>query len=184
VLGLGGFAQLAALLIFGGLASPWWGPLEGKLRSPILLCALYVAGIGLTGWSAARRRMAGQPYLAHMALSFCGIEGFALISLLVRFAFLGSDMRAPLREASLETWTFSAVWAVYGLAVLTAGAGRKDIALRGLGLTILLVTTAKAFLFDMARLEGVIRAASFLALGAVLMVGALLARRLRMRTAV
>jgi uncharacterized membrane protein len=53
--------------------------------------------------------------------------------------------------------------------------------LRVLGLTILLVTTAKVFLFDMATLEGVVRAASFLALGAVLLFGAFTARRLRGR---
>ncbi len=182
-LGVGCVTQLGALFIFGALASPWWGPLEGRLHTPMLLGALYAAGIGLTGWFAARARIGGRPLLAHTALSLCGIEAFALISLAVRFAFHGGDMRAPLREASLETWTFSAVWAVYGLAVLIAGAGRKDIALRGLGLTILLVTTAKVFLFDMARLEGVVRAASFLALGAVLMLGALTARRLRVRVA-
>ncbi len=181
VRGLGWAALVAGLCVLGGLASPWWGPLEGPLRSPILLFALYVAGIGLTGWFAAWGRMSGRPTLAHAALSFCGIEAFALISLVVRFAFHGGDMRAPLREASLETWTFSAVWAIYGLIVLTVGAGRKDIALRGLGLTILLVTTAKVFLFDMARLEGVVRAASFLALGAVLMLGALMVRRMRTR---
>jgi uncharacterized membrane protein len=50
--------------------------------------------------------------------------------------------------------------------------------LRGLGLTLLLATTAKVFLFDMARLEGVVRAASFLALGIVLLAAAVAARRL------
>ena len=86
-------------------------------------------------------------------------------------------MREPLREASLETWTFSAIWALYGLAALAIGAGRRDLSLRGFGLAVLLGTTAKVFLFDLARLEGVVRAASFLALGAVLLVGALAARR-------
>lgn len=87
-------------------------------------------------------------------------------------------MRTPLMEASLETWTFSAVWALFGLLVLMGGARLGDRALRWLGLTVLLGTTLKVFLFDMATLEGVIRAASFLALGALLLIGALAARRL------
>jgi uncharacterized membrane protein len=51
------------------------------------------------------------------------------------------------------------------------------MALRGIGLAVLLATTAKVFLFDLGHLEGVVRAASFLALGLVLVVGALAARR-------
>jgi hypothetical protein len=59
-----------------------------------------------------------------------------------------------------------------------AGARRNDRALRWLGLAAMLATTAKVFLFDMATLEGVVRAASFLALGSLLLAGALVARRL------
>ena len=42
---------------------------------------------------------------------------------------------------------------------------------------MLLATTAKVFLFDLGHLEGVVRAVSFLALGLVLVVGAMAARR-------
>jgi len=167
------------VLVFADLASPWWGPLEGDLHAPLLLWLLYASGIGLSaGLAFAARRSDGMP-LAHAALVTAGIELFVLLTLTVRFLFHGGAMRADLREASLETWTFSAVWALYGLAVLATGSARKDAPVRGLGLTILLGTTLKVFLFDMARLEGVIRAASFLALGLVLLVGALAARRFR-----
>jgi hypothetical protein len=170
-------AVILAMLLLGWTASPWWGPLSGALRAPFLLGLIYliacVSGIGL----AYIVRLSGRTALAQTALAGAGIEVFVLLTLVVRFAFHGVAMRAPLSEDSLETWTFSAVWALYGLATLAIGAGRRDMALRGIGLVVLLVTTGKVFLFDMGHLQGVIRAASFLALGLVLLVGAMAARR-------
>ncbi len=172
------WAALAlGLLLLAGIASPWWGPLDGDLHDPLRLGGLYAAallcGVGL----AVAARRSARPVLAQAALAGAGIEGFVLLTLVVRFVFHGAAMRAPLREASLETWTFSAVWALYGLAALAIGAGRRDMALRGIGLAVLLATTGKVFLFDLGHLEGVVRAASFLALGLVLVIGALAARR-------
>jgi uncharacterized membrane protein len=178
VLALTWAALAFALAVFGLWASPWWGPLAGPLRAPGLLLALYILACAGSGFIARRARRDGRQALARVAVAVTGAEVFALITLIVRYAFHGSAMRAPLREASLETWTYSAVWALYGFAVLALGASRRDLMLRGLGLTLLLATTAKVFLFDMARLEGVVRAASFLALGAVLLAAALAARRL------
>ncbi len=170
-------AVMVAVLLLVGFASPWWGPLSGDLHAPMLLGALYalavLCGVGL----AILARRSARPVLAQVALAGAGIEGFVLLTLVVRFVFHGAAMRAPLREDSLETWTFSAVWALYGLAALAIGAGRRDMALRGIGLAVLLATTAKVFLFDLDHLEGVVRAASFLALGLVLVAGALAARR-------
>ena len=170
-------AVAVGLLLLAGVASPWWGPLAGDLHAPLLLGVLYTAaclcGVGL----AVIARRSARPMLAQAALAGAGIEGFVLLTLVVRFVFHSAAMRAPLREDSLETWTFSAVWALYGLAALAIGAGRRDMALRSIGLAVLLATTAKVFLFDLGHLEGVVRAASFLALGLVLVVGALAARR-------
>jgi uncharacterized membrane protein len=170
-------ALVVGVLLLAFVASPWWGPLDGDLHAPALLGALYAAavlcGVGL----AVVARRSARPVLAQAALAGAGIEALVLLTLVVRFVFHGAAMRAPLREDSLETWTFSAVWALYGLAALAIGAGRRDMALRGIGLAVLLATTAKVFLFDLDHLEGVVRAASFLALGLVLVVGALAARR-------
>jgi uncharacterized membrane protein len=170
-------AILTALGLLAYVDSPWWGPLSGDLHAPALLGAIMAVACGLTAYHALAARRADRPILAHVALDAAGLELFALLTLVVRFAFHGGAMRVLLREASLETWTFSAVWAVYGLIVLAIGASRRDAPLRWLGLAILLGTTLKVFLFDMARLEGVVRAASFLALGVVLLIGALAARR-------
>ncbi|RZJ20344.1 MAG: DUF2339 domain-containing protein, partial [Brevundimonas sp.] len=95
-----------------------------------------------------------------------------------RAAFHGTALGDATSGSGLETWVFSALWAVFGLGVLMLGAGRRDVVLRWAGLTVLLITAAKVLVFDLARLEGVIRAGSFLAVGALLLAGALAARRL------
>jgi uncharacterized membrane protein len=159
-------------------ASPWWGPLAGAFHAPLLLLLLLVLGVALTLALGRQPAAAAQPMFGTAVRSVAVLEVFSLLTLLIRFAFHGAAMRTPLREASVETWTYSAAWALYGLMILAAGARGGDRVLRWLGLAVLLATTAKVFLFDMATLEGVIRAASFLALGALLLIGALAARRL------
>lgn len=175
-----GWTALAwAGLIFGWLASPWWGPFDAPLASAwhvALILALYLAGAA--GALLLRR---DEPAFARTALCVSVGVLFALVTLLVRFAFQGADMRHGLDRGGLETWTFSAVWTVFGLVVLFRASARKDVALRWLGLVVLLVTAAKVVLFDMATLDGVVRAASFLAVGALFIAGALVARRLNAR---
>ncbi|CAN7581098.1 DUF2339 domain-containing protein [Phenylobacterium sp. LjRoot219] len=79
---------------------------------------------------------------------------------------------------SLETWALSAAWGVLGFGLLVYGVARQSNDLRAAGLVLLLATTGKIFLFDMARLEGVVRAGSFLAVGALLVAAAVMVRRL------
>ena len=169
------FADLA----YGYLASPWWGPIDGALSSlgaAAVLAACYAGGAGAS--LALARLAADRLALGRFALVSGCLQLFALLTLAIRFAFRGLSMGYRPGEAGFETWTFSAIWAVYGLGVLVLGVRRGDIALRWTGLGLLLFTTAKVLLFDMAHLDGMVRAASFLALGALLILGALAARRM------
>jgi len=172
-----GWAALgAALLVFGWLASPWWGPSDAPMISSghvVLVLALYAAGAGV----AASLRRGGEAF-ARAALCLAVGVLFAFLTLLIRWAFHGPDMRHGLDRGGLETWTFSAAWAAFGLVVLFRASARQDAALRWLGLVVLLATAAKVLLFDMATLDGVVRAASFLAVGALFIAGALVVRRL------
>ncbi|WP_340644941.1 DUF2339 domain-containing protein [Phenylobacterium sp.] len=164
----------AAIMIFGYAANPWWGPINRPLDSvaaSALLLVLYALGGGLLILLSA------ESWLGRAAKVLAAMQVFILVTLGVRMAFRGPDLAPADAEARLETWVFSAVWALYGLAVMILGVRRHEIALRWTGLVLLLLTTAKVFLFDMARLDGVIRAASFLALGVLLITGALAARR-------
>lgn len=177
----GAWVALAfAFVVFGYLASPWWGPIDRPLagaRATGLLFALYAAGGAVVFLLARSAAEAGVTPLARAArLLVVGIA-FALLNLIVRLVFRGYDMRPNLTEASLETWAFSAVWGLYGFGLLIYGAARRSNDLRGAGLAVLTITLAKIFLFDMSRLDGIIRAGSFLAVGALLLAAAVIVRR-------
>ena len=170
-------ALVLSAAVFGVYASPWWGPLSAPLASAphaLLLFALYATGAALIG------QMRGAPDPLGKAAT-AGTVGmlFVLMTLLVRWAFHGAAMGGAAPGSGLETWTFSALWALFGLATLSFGTLRKDATLRWAGLLVLLVTAVKVLFFDLSQLQGVVRAASFLVVGALFLAGALAARRLR-----
>jgi uncharacterized membrane protein len=166
-----------SVLVFGLYASPWWGPLVAPLASvphALLLFVLYAAGAALI---IGLRK--GPDALGKTATATTVGVLFALMTLLIRWAFHGAQMDDAAAGSGLETWIFSTLWAVFGLATLSLGTLRKDVTLRWAGLLVLLVTAVKVLFFDLSQLEGVVRAASFLVVGALFLAGALAARRLR-----
>ena len=64
-----------------------------------------------------------------------------------------------------ENWTYSAVWLVFGILLLTAGIFLRSTMVRAASGLVIALVVFKVFLFDMAALTGVLRAASFLGLG-------------------
>ncbi len=69
-----------------------------------------------------------------------------------------------------ETYVISASWLIFGIVLLAAGLKWDFKSLRLGSAVVLVLTVFKAFLVDMATLEGVLRAVSFVILGLVLIV--------------
>ncbi|HLO21871.1 MAG TPA: DUF2339 domain-containing protein, partial [Methyloceanibacter sp.] len=67
-----------------------------------------------------------------------------------------------------EQYTYSAVWLLYGVALLAAGIWYRSLPLRIASAAVIVLTVLKVFLIDMSDLTGIYRALSFLGLGAVL----------------
>ena len=117
-----------------------------------------------------------------MAL-LAGAAGLTLYA--VSLIVLELAMRAS--GASLEAdfdrghTVVSAVWGLTGLTVLVLGVAHRSNRLRYAGLALFGVTLGKIFLFDLAELSSVARAASFVAVGALLLVGGGLVQRLSER---
>ena len=94
------------------------------------------------------------------------------------------ELAVRISGATLETdferghTVVSAIWALTGLSLLVAGVARRSSALRYAGLALFGVTLAKIFLYDLAELSSVARAASFLAVGGLLLAGGFLVQRL------
>jgi len=140
----------------------------------LLLAYAVPAGLGGLYHRALARRGFGK--LARCAGIAAVALAFLYLSLEVRHLFQGS--RLDLGEASDGEWyAYSAVWLAYAAALLAVGIARGVPTLRLAGLVIGAVVAVKAFLFDMAALTGLYRAASFLGLGASLVALAWLYQR-------
>ena len=95
--------------------------------------------------------------------------GFAWTTLQVRLWFHPGAMAlsaAPVTQT--ELWCWSAGWLLYGLALMIAGVRLNLRALRLTALALLGLVCLKVFLIDMGKLTGLLRVASFLGLGLVL----------------
>ena len=68
----------------------------------------------------------------------------------------------------------SILWAVLGGLGVIAGLGREKPALRGAGLALLGLVTAKVFVYDLASLDTAYRVLSFIGLGVLLLISAYL----------
>lgn len=72
----------------------------------------------------------------------------------------------------------SAVWGAIGLALLTLGLLRRSRGFRLAGFALFGVSLAKLFLYDLTTLSSLARALSFLAVGALLLLGGFFYQRL------
>jgi uncharacterized membrane protein len=170
-------------LVMLGLWSNPWGGIAARPFS-----GAFDAGLGWTGYAAAVALMAlqsrqarreGRQALGDAAEGAAVLLGLALAALLVRWGFRGDNMLVGQARMEGEIWTLSAVAALLGVALLAAG--RLGRYLSRYGLILLLATAVKVLVFDMAHLSGMVRVASFLAVGVLMLTAALTARRMRQR---
>ncbi|HXC26368.1 MAG TPA: DUF2339 domain-containing protein [Stellaceae bacterium] len=157
-----------------------WGFSVGRtmvfdvLSLAYLLPALLYAGVALLRLGPAPLRLIAKILAAGLA--------FVWLSLEVRHAFQGEHIAIGQfggRTSDGEWYAYSAAWLAFFGIGLAIGLLRRDewlrrVALGGIGLVV-----AKVFLSDMAELEGVLRALSFLGLGATLVGIGYAYRRLR-----
>jgi uncharacterized membrane protein len=93
---------------------------------------------------------------------------FAYVTLETRRIFQG-DMLIYLRPTSEAEWyAYSAVWLLLGVALLAYGVWQRSKTVRLASAVFVVASVAKVFLFDLAGLEGVLRAFSFIGLGIAL----------------
>ncbi len=124
---------------------------------PALLCVVLY-------WVSVGRR----PEIYVMAIGATAfLLLFAYLTLETRALFQGPRLATGL-TSDTEWYTYSAVWLAYGAGLLAAGIVSGKAALRYASLAIIILTVGKVFLSDMENLSGILRALSFIGLGAVL----------------
>jgi uncharacterized membrane protein len=101
----------------------------------------------------------------------------AITSIVLMLVYLTLEVRTIFQGAVLtgrfmsdaEDYTYSAVWLAFGVALLAAGILLKSQPARLASAAVVILTIAKVFLHDLAGVQGIFRALSFIGLGLVLM---------------
>ena len=93
---------------------------------------------------------------------------FGYITMQVRRVFQGPAIGLGRYTSDGEWYTYSAVWLVFGICLLAYGLWRKSVEVRIASALVIVLSVVKVFLFDLAGLDGILRALSFIGLGGVL----------------
>lgn len=158
---------------------------ESTGRIPVfnLLFLAYLLPAVAAGGLALYARDKRPKWYAQMLAVVAAALAFAYATLSVRRLFKGEFIGLWSGLGQLETYTYSALWLVIGVALLTAGVWLKSQVLRIASAALIAIAVLKVFVFDMSELEGVLRALSFIGLGAVLIGIGLFYQRLLTRAA-
>ena len=90
------------------------------------------------------------------------------MTLSVRHLFHGAYIGYYAGTTDAEQWTYSVAWLALGLLFLAYGVWRASPEARLASGALVLLSTLKVFLFDLAGVAGLWRALSFICLGLVL----------------
>ncbi len=126
---------------------------------------LPAVGYALLALDARGRRP--ERYVAALAATGAALA-FAWATLTVRRFWQGETIADWKGILQGEMYSYSVVWLLLGVLLLLAGLKWRSRVLRIASAVLVFLSVAKVFLFDMAHLEGFLRALSFIGLGVVL----------------
>lgn len=133
----------------------------------LLLHALPALFLYILGRLALARR---EEPMATIATGGAAVLSFLWVSELVRVLFHpGGHIGLRLGVYQSELYTYSLVWLVCAVGLLVAAYVLKKSLPRMAGMALVILTAGKVFLIDMAGLQGILRALSFIGLGVVLL---------------
>jgi uncharacterized membrane protein len=133
----------------------------------LLLIGYLLPGLAYAGLAYYARDKRPLPYVILLALSGA-VLGFAWVTLSVRRFWQGEYIAYWKGFEQAETYSYSVAWLAIGVGLLALGSRFDARSLRIASAVLVILTVAKVFVFDMANLEGVLRALSFIGLGFVL----------------
>ena len=117
----------------------------------------------------ARQIRASRPPLAYRVAAITAIVlALIYLTLEVRTIFHGPIISGKI-VTDAEDYTYSAVWLSFGVALLLGGIALKSQPARYASAAVVILTVVKVFLHDLADVQGVYKALSFICLGLVLM---------------
>jgi uncharacterized membrane protein len=153
----------------------------GGLIFNVLLLAYGIPAVLAAALALMTRTTRPQWYRAVAAVTAVTLALLYLTLEVARF-YQGPIIRLS-AVGDAEQYTYSAVWLVFGVALLVIGFLLRSQPVRYCSAAVVVITIGKVFLLDMAGLTGVFRALSFIGLGLVLVGIGLLYQRLLYRPA-
>jgi hypothetical protein len=134
-----------------------------------LLCA---AALVAAGWLLVReedRLVAGLPRTSTAAFAGGGILLFLLLNIeIADFYAEGPTFALRFGTRLEQDLTYTIGWLVFGLGLLAVGIASRSRGARLTALALVAVTACKGFLYDLSRLGGLYRVASFVGLAMAL----------------
>jgi uncharacterized membrane protein len=179
---IGGASMLFALFAHLSTLNPYvTGELTGTYPFFNLLLLGYLlpslAFFGLAFYARGKR-----PLFYVRGLAVAGaLLAFAWVTLTVRRFWQGPGLADWKGFQQGEMYSYSVVWLILGVLLLVAGSRFHAKSLRLASAALVLIDVLKVFLVDMSNLEGILRALSFIGLGAVLIGIGLFYQRILMR---
>ncbi len=144
--------------------------ISGNALFNSLILAYLLPAILLGGIAGLSQKSRPKAYVRAVAgLSLLAVMFY--VTSMIRRMFTGPEISIFKNfPDGIELYAISAIWLLLGIGLLALGlkTKRQDIRMASAG--IITLTVLKAFLIDMAGLEGVLRALSFVVLGLVLIV--------------
>lgn len=156
---------MMAMTLLG--SSLWFNPLwvtTSVGEWPILNLTLLAWGIPTLLSVLALAFLVHPQWLRRISAVFVFFSGMLYLTLMVRQWWQGADI-SGFAVSNGEQYSYSAVWLLTAIVLMLFGGWLAIARVRQAALLILLVAVLKIFLWDMADLEGLYRAASFLGLG-------------------
>lgn len=172
VCALNGIVEHNPFVTGESVGGPLFNDLLVAYAIPAVLALVFAA---LQPPERVRLRLAARAVAVVLALAYVTLE--------VSRLFQGPVLD-PEAISSAEWYAYSAAWLVFGMALLALGLWRGSRTLRLASAAVMVATVLKVFLSDMADLEGVLRALSFIGLGLVLVAMGWVYQRLLARGAV
>lgn len=161
--GLAMLVLAATVLDMNPLAT---GEPVGRLAVLNVLLFAYAAPVPLLLLLARELGTQDRPRAAAGAAALATALGLVWLGLELRHAFHGTVLTGG--TGSAESWAYTALMLLYAAGLMAAGVLRASRPLRLASLTILVMAAAKAFFVDLANIDGLWRAASFLGVGGCL----------------
>ncbi len=162
-------AALAHVALFALLAwNPLWRSFSvGAWPGFNLITLNYGVPTLLAAAIALEARRRGLDMTRRLGGVAAVVLAWLFVTLSVRHLFQGPVL-AGAEPGDAEWYAYSALWLAYGGGLLALGLRLDSPPLRTASLAVIVATVLKVFIFDMSTLTGLLRVASFLGLGLVL----------------